>query len=102
MPIFKPQRCPLIPSSDRRWAWTDAVVSSSDRPAIMRGPLIKAAFLIAVASARPSAQDPLKERGSCNHDNLLRLFLDKRYSSSASDFCSSYIAPTVTALVTET
>ncbi|MCJ1291534.1 hypothetical protein MMC34_003079 [Xylographa carneopallida] len=37
---------------------------------------------------------------TCNHDNLFRLFLDTRYSSSASAFCSYYIESTTTITAT--
>ena len=36
----------------------------------------------------------------CNHDNLFRIFLDKRYSSSASAYCSYYIESTSTVTAT--
>ena len=39
---------------------------------------------------------------SCNRDNLLRSFVDPRYSSSASAYCSSYIRPTVKSTATVT
>ncbi|KAL8691618.1 MAG: hypothetical protein Q9218_003193 [Villophora microphyllina] len=43
-------------------------------------------------------------KNDCNRDNLLRSFVDPRYSSSASAYCSSYIQPTAksTATVTST
>ncbi|KAI4201899.1 MAG: hypothetical protein LQ350_002946 [Teloschistes chrysophthalmus] len=34
-------------------------------------------------------------QNDCNRDNLLRSFVDPRYSASASAFCSTYIQPTV-------
>ncbi|MCJ1399328.1 Mucin-2 [Xylographa trunciseda] len=37
---------------------------------------------------------------TCNHDNLFRIFLDARYSSSASAFCSYYIESTSTVTAT--
>ncbi|KAL9602241.1 MAG: hypothetical protein Q9219_001965 [cf. Caloplaca sp. 3 TL-2023] len=39
---------------------------------------------------------------NCNRDNLLRSFVDPRYSSSASAFCSAYIKPTIRATTTVT
>ncbi|KAL8854722.1 MAG: hypothetical protein Q9221_000504 [Calogaya cf. arnoldii] len=38
----------------------------------------------------------------CNGDNLYNSFLDRRYTASASAFCSNYIRPTVTATTTVT
>ena len=38
----------------------------------------------------------------CNGDNLYNSFIDRRFSASASAFCSSYIRPTVTATTTVT
>ncbi|KAK5992103.1 hypothetical protein PT974_05501 [Cladobotryum mycophilum] len=49
----------------------------------------------------------LFDRNSCNHDNLLRCFIDERYSTQASAYCST-LAPctetvaTVTATLTAT
>ncbi|KAI9150729.1 hypothetical protein HJFPF1_10505 [Paramyrothecium foliicola] len=37
-----------------------------------------------------------EKRAICNADNLLRNFRDKRYSSSAGEFCSLYIQSTIT------
>jgi len=37
---------------------------------------------------------------TCNHDNLFRIFLDSRYSSSASAYCSYYIESTSTVTAT--
>lgn len=44
------------------------------------------------------SNSPEKRTGSngCNADNCLRNLRDKRYSSSASDFCSTWIQSTVT------
>ena len=36
----------------------------------------------------------------CNHDNLFRIFLNTRYSASASAFCSYYIESTSTVTAT--
>ncbi|KAL8700871.1 MAG: hypothetical protein Q9201_005217 [Fulgogasparrea decipioides] len=38
----------------------------------------------------------------CNRDNLLRSFIDPRYSASASSFCSTYIQPIVKTTTTVT
>ncbi|KAJ6441413.1 PAN domain-containing protein [Purpureocillium lavendulum] len=44
----------------------------------------------------PEVRQHHKPRAACNNDNVLRAMRDKRFSSSASDFCSTYIRPTVT------
>ncbi|KUJ22534.1 uncharacterized protein LY89DRAFT_302772 [Mollisia scopiformis] len=36
---------------------------------------------------------------TCHHDNLFRIFLDHRYSSSASAFCSTYITSTMVSTI---
>ncbi|KAL8870283.1 MAG: hypothetical protein Q9174_003635 [Haloplaca sp. 1 TL-2023] len=41
-------------------------------------------------------------KNNCNRDNLFRSFIDPRYSSSASAFCSTYVRQTVQATVTAT
>ncbi|CZS94709.1 hypothetical protein WAI453_013375 [Rhynchosporium graminicola] len=43
-----------------------------------------------------NAFEGLNERGlpQCHSDNLYRIFIDKRYSSSASAFCNTYITST--------
>ncbi|KAL2064840.1 hypothetical protein VTL71DRAFT_3980 [Oculimacula yallundae] len=55
----------------------------------------------ALSSAAPQSfprnvPEILQERGlpQCHSDNLYRIFIDKKYSSSASAFCSTYITAT--------
>ncbi|KAI4204113.1 MAG: hypothetical protein LQ348_001318 [Seirophora lacunosa] len=84
--------------------------------------MLVAASLIALSgllSQAVAAPNPIEERGrsllygprnqanemtalqnNCNRDNLFRAFIDPRYSSSASAFCSTYIRPTFKATAT--
>ncbi|KAL8792878.1 MAG: hypothetical protein Q9195_004520 [Heterodermia aff. obscurata] len=68
--------------------------------------LIALSGLLHQAWAAPNTPEIMDRalQKSCNRDNLLRSFVDPRYSSSASAYCSSYIRPTVksTATVTTT
>ncbi|CZR50844.1 uncharacterized protein PAC_00718 [Phialocephala subalpina] len=49
-----------------------------------------------LSKRNPAPADTLFDRSlpTCAHDNLFRIFLDARYSSSASAFCSTYITST--------
>ncbi|MCJ1372877.1 hypothetical protein MMC20_004103 [Loxospora ochrophaea] len=64
-------------------------------------PLLAISALLSQALAAPNGALEEK-RDACNHDNLYRSFVDPRYSSSASAFCSSYIRSTVKAAATAT
>ncbi|EPS37274.1 hypothetical protein H072_9019 [Dactylellina haptotyla CBS 200.50] len=65
---------------------------------------VKTFFLLAALTVGSQAQDvrfvgngPLTKRADgCDSDNLLRNFRDKRYSASASDFCSAWLQSTIT------
>ncbi|KAI4202785.1 MAG: hypothetical protein LQ350_002283 [Teloschistes chrysophthalmus] len=58
--------------------------------------------LFCQALAAPNAVEEQTLQNTCDQDNLLRSFIDPRYSASASSFCSTYIQPTVTATTTAT
>ncbi|KAI9676054.1 MAG: hypothetical protein M1817_000797 [Caeruleum heppii] len=73
---------------------------------------VAAALLLSIVSAAPTASDEphcengiceyaaaLSKRQTCNADNLLRNLRDKRYSSSASAFCSKFIQSTIESTV---
>ncbi|KAK6524453.1 hypothetical protein TWF281_011361 [Arthrobotrys megalospora] len=52
--------------------------------------------ILRLAEGYPPHNSHIKKRAVCNADNVLRLLRDKRYSSSASAFCSGFIQPTIT------
>ncbi|KAI5460141.1 hypothetical protein BGZ63DRAFT_406087 [Mariannaea sp. PMI_226] len=58
--------------------------------------LLAGALLLIGAQAGPSSPRQLNERDSCNHDNLLRCFIDTRYSVQATQYCSGLSAATAT------
>ncbi|KAI4284320.1 MAG: hypothetical protein L6R38_001524 [Xanthoria sp. 2 TBL-2021] len=55
-----------------------------------------------LAAPNPPEIDKRALQTKCNADNLYNSFIDRRYSASASAFCSSYIKPTITATTTVT
>ncbi|KAF3927966.1 hypothetical protein ABW20_dc0109304 [Dactylellina cionopaga] len=59
---------------------------------------IKHFLLFAALVAGSQAQElfPLSKRAACDSDNALRNLKDKRYSSSASIFCSAWLQSTIT------
>ncbi|KAG8352725.1 hypothetical protein FVEN_g9325 [Fusarium venenatum] len=65
-------------------------------------------ILITVASglgALAKVPNHFNERATCNRDNLLRCFVDQRYSSQASDFCADltpFTATVATSIITIT
>jgi len=62
--------------------------------------LLTGAFSLGALAQVPNH---LNERAACNRDNLFRCFIDQRYSSQASDFCSelaSFTATVATAIAT--
>ncbi|KAK5991539.1 hypothetical protein PT974_09823 [Cladobotryum mycophilum] len=70
--------------------------------------IISALALVGAASASPLER---VERDVCNHDNLLRCFIDQRYSTSASAYCSGLtpytktvatVTPTITKTILKT
>lgn len=66
--------------------------------------LIVLSTLLHQSLAAPSETN-VEERAlqkDCNRDNLFRSFIDPRYSSSASAFCSTYIRPTTRTTKTTT
>ncbi|KAL9001137.1 MAG: hypothetical protein Q9169_000320 [Polycauliona sp. 2 TL-2023] len=50
-----------------------------------------------LAAPSPAEIDSRALQNRCNGDNLYNSFIDRRFSASASAFCSSYIQPTITA-----
>lgn len=57
--------------------------------------------LVGTAVASPRALVERTGSTECNHDNLLRCFIDERYSSSASVFCEA-LTPYTTTVATVT
>ncbi|CAO1600773.1 MAG: hypothetical protein LQ349_000360 [Xanthoria aureola] len=53
-----------------------------------------------LAAPNPPEIEKRALQTKCNGDNLYNSFIDRRYSASASAFCSTYIRPTVTATTT--
>ncbi|KAL8891411.1 MAG: hypothetical protein Q9215_001553 [Flavoplaca cf. flavocitrina] len=65
--------------------------------------VVLAGFLHQILAAPSLAEtDKRALQNRCNGDNLYNSFIDRRFSASASAFCSSYIRPTVTATTTVT
>lgn len=59
--------------------------------------------LVALLSTAVASPLDIKERDACNHDNLLRCFIDTRYSVSATAYCAALVPHTTTvATVTPT
>ncbi|KAF3187553.1 hypothetical protein TWF225_004258 [Orbilia oligospora] len=61
---------------------------------------LKFIFLLCLSllSSYVTAVGPLQERSGCNGDNLLRNLRDRKYSSSASTFCSEWLQSAATTL----
>ena len=76
-----------------------ALAAPNDLKVEERGPL----YTCLLSHTRVSwTNSMLALKNDCNRDNLFRSFIDPRYSSSASAFCSTYIRSTVRATATTT
>ncbi|KAK6337178.1 hypothetical protein TWF718_009961 [Orbilia javanica] len=77
-------------------AFTAFISLAHALPAAIAAGELPADDIIKLSEGYPPPDFNVRKRDGCHADNVLRLLRDKRYSSSASAFCSKFIQSTIT------